>query len=153
MPSCSFSKAGREQRGRAPAGSVLPAQGALCDGGNAAELAASSCVAARETGSGGLPGAGLGSGRLRLPGTARGRGACPSQEPCSAGPGIGRCPWGTLTVSSSRASASWARRRAACPRSGAAWGRGPVSGRPAQRTRGGDRPAPSGVSRSGALAP
>lgn len=73
-----------------------------------------------------------------------------------AGLGTERCPWGTLTVSSSRASASWARRRVACPRSRAAWGLGPVSGRPAQRTwersAGNPGPEPSASRESAGLA-
>lgn len=89
-----------------------------------------------------------------------GAGRVSCQKPCWAGLGTGRCPWGILTASSSRALAFWARRRAACPRSGAAWGRGPVSGRPGRRTRGGPAGNPQarnlclrGVGRPGVIAP
>lgn len=72
-----------------------------------------------------------GAGRRRgwrvRPGSLQG--GVSRREPCSAGLGTGRCPWGTLTVSSSRASASWARRKAACSRSPAACRRKLVSGR------------------------
>lgn len=89
-----------------------------------------------ETGSSGRRGRGSVAAGWSSPALVWGAGRALCWEPCLAGLGIGRCLWGTLTVSSSRTSASWALRRAACPRSRAAWGRGPVSGRPAQRTRG-----------------
>lgn len=121
--------------------------------------AAAALRCAGEPGSGGGQGRGTVVARWSGPVPRRGVGRASCQEPCSAGPGTGRSPWGTLTVSSSRASASWARRRAACPRSGAAWARGPVSGRPEQRTweapagTPGSEPCLSGVSWSGPPAP
>lgn len=116
-------------------------RGRYANGASRAQ-SASSCTRAAstpppaETGSGGQRGRGSVAAGWSSPALPWGAGRALCWEPCLAGLGIGRCLWGTLTVSSNQASASWARRRAACPRSRAAWGRGPVSGRPAQRIRG-----------------
>lgn len=81
-----------------PSRSVLLAQGTLCDCGSRGNRKRRPARAGR------------GRSQPVQPGNAQAK-VCPRrctlcQEPCSAGLGTGRCPWATLTVSSSRTSAS-----------------------------------------------